>query len=255
MHKQGVKLTSLLALALLVASCQGDRGGIIPATPSGQVEVLGAIPHAGTAWTEGLIVSEGSLWESVGGIPGSEVRGLDRETGAILWSVPNGGAFFAEGMVRAFGRTYVLSYTEGQSYLFDRDAADPFEPFASYAGEGWGLTAVGPHLINSNGSSSLFYRDPDTFEIVKTVPVAYDGEPVPDLNELEFDGKYVWVHQWRTPSVYRIAESDPSDVVRYELPPQVCPEGFPNGIAWDEELDLFFVTGQRCESIWKVRFH
>lgn len=255
MHKQGVKLTSLLALALLVASCQGDRGGIIPATPSGQVEVLGAIPHAGTAWTEGLIVSEGSLWESVGGIPGSEVRGLDRETGAILWSVPNGGAFFAEGMVRAFGRTYVLSYTEGQSYLFDRDAADPFEPFASYEGEGWGLTAVGPHLINSNGSSSLFYRDPDTFEIVKTVPVAYGGEPVPDLNELEFDGKYLWVHQWRTPFVYRIAESDPSDVFRYELPPQVCPEGFPNGIAWDEELDLFFVTGQRCESIWKVRFH
>ena len=133
--------------------------------------------------------------------------------------------------------------------------ADPFQPFATYEGEGWGLTAVGSHLVNSNGSSSLFYRDPDTFEIIKTVPVAYGGDPVSDLNELEFDGKYLWVHQWRTLFVYRIAESDPSDVFRYRLPPQVCPEGYPNGIAWDEELDLFFVTGQRCESIWKMRFH
>ena len=254
-YKQGVTLTTLLVLAILGASCKGDRGDVLPATPLGQVEVVGAIPHAGSAWTEGLIVSDGSLWESVGGVPESEIRGIDRETGAILWSVPNGGAFFAEGVVRAFGRAYVLSYKEGQSYLFDRDAADPFQPFATYDGEGWGLTAAGSHLVNSNGSSSLFYRDPDTFEVVRTVPVAYDGQPVPKLNELEFDGQYLWAHQWQTSLVYRIAESDPSDVVQYTLPPEVCPEGFPNGIAWDEELDLFFVTGQRCNSIWKVRFH
>ncbi len=57
------------------------------------------------------------------------------------------------------------------------------------------------------------------------------------LNELEFDGTYVWANQWQTRYVYRIKESDPSQVTRFELPPDVCPGGTPNGIAWDEEED------------------
>jgi glutamine cyclotransferase len=250
----------LLALAVsaagvaIAASCGGGAEGDTPATPTGVVEVLGSIPHAEQAWTEGLIVSDGVLWESVGGQTDSEVRGLDRDSGEVLWSVPNDSAFFAEGMVRASGRTYVLSYTEGTVYAFDREAAQPFEPLARYEGEGWGLTAAGSYLVNSNGSSDLYYRDPETFEILKIVPVAYEGSPVPRLNELEYDGTYLWVHEWQTGHVYRILESDPSQTVRYTLPEEVCPEGYPNGLAWDEDLDLFFVTGQRCERIWKVRF-
>jgi sugar lactone lactonase YvrE len=42
--------------------------------------------------------------------------------------------------------------------------------------------------------------------------------------------------------------------VRFELPPEVCPGGTPNGIAWDEEERLFYLTGQSCAEIWKARF-
>jgi glutamine cyclotransferase len=245
-----------VAVSMAIAmSCGGDGETPPSATPAGVVEVLGSIPHAGRAWTEGLLVSDGILWESVGGSIGSHVRGLDRESGEVLWSVSNNDAFFAEGMVCAFDRTYVLSYQAGTVYVFDAEAAQPFEPFARYEGQGWGLTAVGSHLVNSNGSSDLYYRDPETFEVAKTVPITYRGEPVQRLNELEYDGTYLWVHEWQTSHVYRILESDPSQTVRYTLPEEVCPEGNPNGLAWDEELELFFVTGQRCESIWSVRFH
>ena len=243
-----------LAVSLLAAACSRGGDGVIP-TPSGIVEVLGSMPHPGRAWTEGLLVSDDTLWESVGGNVGSQVRGLDRETGAVLWSIPNDDAFFAEGMVRAFGKTYVLSYTEHTAYVLEPEAEQPFRPFALYEGEGWGLTAVDSHLVNSNGTSNLYYRDPETFQVVRTVPVVFEGEPVTKLNELEYDGTYFWVHEWQTSHVYRILEKDPHQVVRYALPEDVCPEGHPNGIAWDEELDLFFVTGQRCESVWKVRFH
>lgn len=248
---------SLVAAAAVVGvACGGGGGGNREmAVTTLEVEVLGSLPHVDQAWTEGLLVSEGILWESVGGFADSRVRGLDRETGRVLWSVPNDGAFFAEGMVRAFGRTYVLSYTTGQAYLFDRDKPQPFTSFASYEGQGWGLTVVGQHLVNSNGTSNLYYRDPETFEVVKTVPITYQGQPVEALNELEFDGAYIWAHQWTTPFVYRILERDPSQVARYTLPAEVCPEGNPNGIAWDEDLGLFFLTGQQCERIWKVRFH
>jgi glutamine cyclotransferase len=234
---------------------EGPAAETTTGATTGQVEVVGSIPHAGAAWTEGFIVEDGVLWESTGRPTGSGVRAIDPGTGDVLWSVSNGDAFFAEGIVRAFGRTYVLSYQEGTVFEFDRSADEPFTPFASYEGEGWGLTAVGDALVNSNGSSDLFYRDPDTFEVLRTVPVRYQGSPVERLNELEYDGQYLWANQWQTPYIYRIDEADPSQVVRYELPPDFCPDGQPNGIAWDEASGLFYVAGQTCQTILKVVFH
>ena len=225
-----------------------------PSSESGQVEVLGSIPHADAAWTEGLILEDGLLWESTGNPTGSGVRAIDPDTGDVLWSVSNSNAFFAEGLVHAFGRTYLLSFWEGTVFTFDRDAPEPFQPLAYYEGEGWGLTAVGEALVNSNGTSDLFYRDPDTFALLKTATVLFQGQPVERLNELEYDGRYLWANQWMTAFVYRIDEADPSRVARYTLPPDFCPGGQPNGIAWDQEAGLFYVTGQRCPQILKVRF-
>jgi glutamine cyclotransferase len=219
----------------------------------GQVELVGWMPHEGRAWTEGLLVSEGVLWESTGLVGQSQVRGIDRETGAVLWSVPNTEGEFGEGLVRAFGRTYLLTYKEGKAYLFEREGEPPYRLFATYEGEGWGLTATEEHLVNSNGSASLYYRDPETFEIAAEVSIRYGGQAVEMLNELEFDGTYIWANQWQTPYIYRILEQDPSNVVRYTLPAEVCPGGAPNGIAWDQDQGIFFLTGQTCEKIWKAR--
>ncbi|MGD0764718.1 MAG: glutaminyl-peptide cyclotransferase [Dehalococcoidia bacterium] len=247
----------LLPFTLLTSTCSGE--GVSPQTPTpqpaGSVEVLDSLPHAGNAWTEGLQVSDGILWESTGLYGKSQVRGLDTTTGAVLWSVPNDKSIFNEGLVRAFGKTYVLSYKEGEAFLFERGAAQPYALFARYDGEGWGLTATDRWLVNSNGSPTLYYRDPKTFAITKEVTIEYDGEPVTNLNELEFDGTYIWANQWQSPYVYRIREDDPSQVTRFTLPAELCPEGTPNGIAWDEEENSFFLTGQACARIWRVRFH
>jgi glutamine cyclotransferase len=258
MNAHRLLLAALLLFAGLLGGCAGESNSPAVSTEmpqlEGHAELLGSMPHEGKAWTEGLLVSEGILWESTGLKGTSRVRGLDRQTGAVLWSVPNTEDFFGEGLVRAFGRTYLLTYTEGKAYLFERDGEPPYTLFATYEGQGWGLTATEEHLVNSNGSATLYYRDPETFKIVREVPVQYVGQSVERLNELEFDGTYIWANQWQTPYIYRILEHDPSKVVRYTLPAEVCPEGTPNGIAWDGEQGVFFVTGQACEKIWKVRF-
>lgn len=246
---------ALLSISLTVAACRG--GGATPeASPSseGRVELLGSMPHEGNAWTEGLLVSEGILWESTGLRGKSQVRGLDKQTGDVLWSAANPDGFFNEGLVRAFGKTYLLTYTERMAYLFDQSAAKPYMGFASYEGQGWGLTATQTSLVNSNGTATLFYRDPVTFEVTKEAPIRFGGAPVERLNELEYDGTYIWANQWQTPYVYRIREDDPSQVTRYTLPEDFCPEGTPNGIAWDQEQDVFYLTGQTCARIWRVRF-
>ena len=245
-----LSITILLCAAL--TACGGDSASTSKGEwqATGAVELVSSLPHEGRAWTEGLLVSEGVLWESTGLKDKSQVRGIDMATGDVLWSTPNEQGFFGEGLVRAFGKTYLLSYTEGEAFLFDRDAAEPYTLFARYEGEGWGLTATDKYLINSNGSANLYYRDPETFEVVREAPIQYEGQPVPRLNELEFDGTYIWANQWQTHFVYRIKESDPSEVVRFELPAEVCAGGTPNGIAWDEEERLFYLTGQLCAEIW-----
>ncbi len=244
----------MVVLLMAASACSAPSGPNSTREATGGIEVLGSIPHPGAVWTEGLLVDGGVLWESTGRPTGSGVRALHPGTGQVLWSVSNGEAFFAEGLVRAFGRTYVLSYDEGIVFTFDREAQPPFQPFARYEGQGWGLTAVGDSLVNSNGSSILFYRDPETFQLRKSVEIFYQGQPVGQLNELEYDGRYIWANQWRTRFVYRIDAESPGQVFRYELPADFCPEGDPNGIAWDPEEGVFYVTGQKCQELWKIRF-
>jgi len=237
-----------------VIGCSFDSDNKPLSRTIGQLEVLDVIPHQGSVWTEGLIWQDGALWESTGSRTGSGVRALDPDTGDVLWAVGNGEAFFAEGLARAFGRTYVLSFRESMVFTFDRDRIPAFEPFAQYQGEGWGLTTVGDSLVNSNGSATLFYRNPETFASHKMVEIIYQGQPVERLNELEYDGRYLWANQWLTPFIYRIDLDEPSQVLRFELPADFCADGNPNGIAWDDREGVFYLTGQRCSEIWKMRF-
>ncbi len=53
---------------------------------------------------------------------------------------------------------------------------------------GWGLTFDGTNIIMSDGSPTLYFRDPETFQVVKTVTVTdpSNGGHVRNLNELEF---------------------------------------------------------------------
>src|SRR3990172_5126665 len=98
---------ALAGLFLLAASACSKSSGPPSGTPSeweatGRIEVLGSVPHQGAVWTEGLLVDEGAIWESMGRPTGSGVRALDPETGDVLWSVSNSEAFFAEGLIPAF---------------------------------------------------------------------------------------------------------------------------------------------------------
>ncbi len=53
-----------------------------------------------------------------------------------------------------------------------------------YTGEGVGLTNDGTHLIMSDGSDTLTFRDPASFAVVRQIRVQDQGKPVRDLNEL-----------------------------------------------------------------------
>jgi glutamine cyclotransferase len=67
-----------------------------------------------------------------------------------------------------------------------------------YETEGWGITHNGRCLIMSDGSDTLYFRDPDTFAEVGRITVQDQNGPVRLLNELEFINGEVWANIWQS---------------------------------------------------------
>src|SRR5690606_17124357 len=134
-------------------------------------------------------IHEGALYEGTGQYGDSSIRKVDLETGEVEQIEPLSALYFGEGIAILDERLYQLTWQNQVGFVYDVDSFDRIETFR-YSGEGWGLTHDGEHLILSDGTASIRFLDPDTFEVVKTIRVRDAGRPVVRLNELEFvDGE------------------------------------------------------------------
>ncbi len=122
--------------------------------------------------------------------------------------------------------------------------------------EGWGLTHNGDHLIMSNGSATLYFRDPQTFEIVKTVEVRERDKPLSHLNELEFIRGEIWANVYPTEDIVRIDPQSGQVKARMHFAGLVSVdernnrEIVLNGIAFNDELQRVYITGKRYSYIY-----
>lgn len=232
-----------------------------PQIKRSKVLVLRHIPHEGDkTYTQGLEIHDGFLYESSGLDNLSALKKIDPENGKVLMQkdLP---VYFAEGITIFNGHITVLSYRRGKTYAYSLESfADKGIGF-NYETEGWGLTNDNSHFIMSDGSDKLFFRDPHTFKLVKTLHVKYGNKPLKLLNELEYvDGK-VYANVYGDTKIYKInAETgqveqviDASDLAcSYLL--MSDPEAVLNGIAYDQTTNTFYITGKYCPYIYEVKF-
>lgn len=170
-----------------------------------EVEVLAVYPHDTGAFTQGLELHGGKLYESTGRYGQSDMRVVELETGQVISSVPLADTYFGEGMTLVGDRIWQLTWQEHTAFLRDRDTLAPLGQ-ATYSGEGWGLChePARNRLVMSNGTAQLTFRDPQTFAQVGAVTVTRDGAPVTRLNELECVAGKVWANIWLTDQIVRI---------------------------------------------------
>jgi glutamine cyclotransferase len=216
-------------------------------------------PHDTTAWTEGLLLDGSDLYESTGRVGESTIRQVDPMTGAIIRSAPLPDDLYGEGLALVDDHFIQLTWKDGEALIWDAATLTQTGSF-HYAGEGWGLCYDGTRLVMSDGSSTLTFRDPQTFEIVGTVGVTAQGQPVDQLNELECADGSVWANIWETPYIARIdpasgAITGALDTTGIITPdPSVADAGAVlNGIAHDPVRDTFLLTGKRWPSMFEVR--
>jgi glutamine cyclotransferase len=227
-------------------------------------EIVRTLEHDPEAYTQGLVVHDGRLFESTGLEGRSSIRELDPRSGRVLRSVQLDDDVFGEGVaVGRDGRLVQLTWTEGIAYERDAETFEEVGRF-DYDGEGWGLTTLEDgRLVMSDGSDTLTIRDPATFEALDEVTVRRDGGAADRLNELEFDGTAIWANRYQTDEVLRIdldcaqvtgvvdveglAEDAREAARRGDPEPEVS-----NGVAHLPGTNRYLMTGKRWPTMYEV---
>ncbi len=226
---------------------------------SAQYRVVRTLPHDPAAYTQGLLLSEGVFYESVGQYGFSEVRRVEVATGKVLARQPLHADRFGEGLVRHGSRLVQLTWQHGIGYVYDVESLAVVDSF-TYSGEGWGLTSDGTALIMSDGTATLRFVDPDSFTVVREVEVTENGAPLSKLNELEYVDGELFANIYQSNWIVRIDPATGLVLGWIDLEALVPADkrgseaDVLNGIAWDPSTRHFFITGKRWPVVYEVEF-
>lgn len=131
-------------------------------------EVLRRFPHDSNSFTQGLLVHEGHLYEGTGTYGGSHLRKLDLQTGEVLKQKELSSDYFGEGITIFRGRVFQLTYKASRGFIYDVNTFEQTGDFtySFNTGEGWGLTNNDTALVASDGSSLLYFINPNDFSTI-----------------------------------------------------------------------------------------
>ncbi|TMW69221.1 hypothetical protein Poli38472_001377 [Pythium oligandrum] len=250
---------------------QHDNVGVKAESPS--IEVLAEYPHDPEAFTQGILVAtlgkDKFFIESTGLNGKSTIRKVEIATGEVLTKYDLPSTFFGEGVtVGKDGELVMLTWQNKEGFVFDlvEDAnALLFEKKRTFAystvtGEGWGIDSDGKHLIVSDGSATIMFWDAESMEEVRRVEVTYNGNPIKYLNELEYANGFIYANVWYQPVIVKIDPTTGLIVTVFDCSALIDKVGADvqqgavlNGIAYDGDDDVFYLTGKLWKSVFKVR--
>jgi glutamine cyclotransferase len=222
-------------------------------------QIVHTYPHDAQAFTQGLIILDGHLYESTGLKGQSSLRMEDVETGRILQFQDVPSPYFAEGLTD-WGNTLIqLTWQNHAVLVYDRSTFKLLRTLPN-PGEGWGLTHDDKSLIESaDGSAKLRFLDPVTLRELRHITVTDHGKPVTQLNELEFIHGEIYANIWYSDRIARISPAtgkvlgwiDLSGLLPKEQ--RSSPEAVLNGIAYDAAHDRLFVTGKLWPRLFEIK--
>lgn len=228
------------------------------ATPVFTYKVVRVHPHDPRAFTQGLVFHNGYLYEGTGQYGQSTLRKVDIPTGKVLQSQSLDPRYFGEGVTIWKDRLVQLTWQTKLGFVYDLATFKPLTTF-TYPHEGWGLTHDGKRLIASDGSSTIYFRDPVTFKETGRVTVRDHGRPIEQLNELEFIRGEIWANVWQSDRIVRINPATGAVTGWIDLTGLLPAaqrhgeEDVLNGIAYDPATGRTFVTGKWWSKLYEIR--
>ncbi|MEP7290021.1 MAG: glutaminyl-peptide cyclotransferase [Chloroflexota bacterium] len=225
------------------------------------LKIVSTRPHDTTAFTEGLELHDGLLYESSGRYGQSDLRVEDPQTGKLIREISLPAKYFAEGLTLANNKLVQLTWHENVAFTYNPDTFAQGGMLA-YTGEGWGLCFDGSQFFMTNGSSNIAVRDATTFAVVRQIPIALGNQPVDQLNELECVGDMLYVNIWHSNNILRIEKAtgrvnaviDASGLLTEQETAAAGADGVLNGIAYDSDHQTFLITGKLWPWLFEVQF-
>ena len=111
----------------------------------------------------------------------------------------------------------------------------------------------------SDGSSAIYFIDPDGFAVERTIMVEDQFGPVGFLNELEYVDGDIYANVWQSDYIVRFSAETGRvtgwvDLSGLNPDPELVYPLVLNGIAYDGgEADTLFVTGKQWPNLWHIR--
>jgi len=222
-------------------------------------QIVHVYPHDPGAFTQGLVYVDGHLYESTGLKGRSSIRMVDLSTGRVLQRYDLPTEYFGEGLTTWGANLIQLTWKAETGFVYDRFSFALRRTF-HYQAEGWGLTHDEKELILGDGTSVLRFLDPTSFREIKRISVHDDkGQPLKNLNELEYIHGEIYANIWQTDQIVRISPHTGKVLGWIDLSglmdkrQRADPDAVLNGIAYDSKGDRLFVTGKLWPKLFEIR--
>jgi len=217
-------------------------------------QIVKTYPHDTAAFTEGLVFSNGSLYESTGERGSSSLRRVNLENGTVEQEFLLPISYFGEGLTAVNDSLVQLTWQEKIGFIYDKQTFGLLGNF-SYSTQGWGLTYNGSELIMSDGTSNLYFLDPVTYQKVGQISVRDGNTSITNINELEYVNGTVYANIWQQQKIAIINPQtgivkgwiDLTGIYQSSGTDDVL-----NGIAFDQQTNSLYVTGKDWPYLYQI---
>ena len=255
-------ILSITGLLLLLISCTPKEKKQETETAKDETLISYSIaklfPHDRTAYTQGLVIEKGRLFESTGQA-GSWIAEVNLGTGVHDKKVILDVKYFGEGITILNNKIYQLTWQNKIGFIYDVHTFKKLGEFP-YEHEGWGITHDGKQLIVSDGTNVIHFKDTVSLKDVHMIIVKDKEGVVKNLNELEYIEGYIYANQWQTNNIYKIDPATGEVVGKLDLSelgekvrvtdPQA---DVLNGIAYEKKSKLLLITGKQWPATYAIR--
>ncbi len=269
-----MKYILAITCMILLASCNNNENqdvdqSIVPAytglaAPKNiTYTIIAQHPHDTSAYTQGLQLYNGKLYEGTGDYETSSIRITEWKTGKVEKKHMMGSSeIFGEGINIFRNKLYQLTWQSNIVYVYDVNNIDkPVKTF-KWNTEGWGITNNGTDLIISDGSANLYFVNPDDFKLKNTIAVVSNTGPVKYLNELEYIDGFVFANIYESDDIVKIDPESGHVVGIMHFPNLLSANekvagrtNVLNGIAYDSTSKTMLITGKRWPKLFEVKMN
>ncbi len=231
--------------------------------------VDGVFPHDPSAFTQGLEYYKGKLYEGTGEYGKSRLRIVDLKSGLVEKDhLLIDKSIFGEGITIFKNKLYQLTWQNNKIFVYNLDDIITPVHTLKWPYEGWGATNDGENIIISDGTSKLYFVQPDEasgqMKTVKIITVMSNAGEIDSVNELEYIDGYIFANVWHNNNIIKI---DPENghvvgvmnmnglLKQYAPSANFDPEAVLNGIAYDSVSKKMFITGKLWPKLFEIKLN